>query len=100
MFPEKTLNLQQQQVFKKFFALLYGAVTSLAAKPFAYFWPDVIQIFSPPKYPFKLNASPGTQSVFIQDGMVYKLFDQHDKRISPNMMSFNAKQMIICQVFN
>ena len=85
LFPEKPLNLQQQQVFKKFFALLYGAVTSLAAKPFAYFWPDVIQIFSPPKYPFKLNASPGTQRVFIQDGMVYKLFDQHDRRISPNM---------------
>lgn len=82
MFKEP-LILTEKQMFKKFFALVYGAVTALVKRPI-YGDANVIPILHPPERCFPLIAS-GVQRVFFNDGMVYKLYDREDDRISPNI---------------
>jgi len=77
------VNLGDIEAFQKFFALVYGAVTSLAKRPI-FNDHNFIQILPPPNPAFEL-LFPGVWRVFIANGVVYKLFDQNDKSISPNL---------------
>jgi len=87
MFPN-AVNLGNQEEFKKFFALLCGAVTSLLRKPISV---NVFEIFPLCNGVFPTSCN-SEERVFCYNDTIYKIFNDSTSEmvLSPNVEAITA----------